>query len=328
MKVLALYWSFMIVGYIGGSKLRSKQGLSAKVQLLMSLTIYALCFIMGLGMGADRQVTSNLGSIGLQSLIITVFCVLGSMFFVFLARKILHMDRYGNVGKVVANEAAHVADAGEEKSSSDIKMTVIIVAVVAVGMLVGFLVISQMSVRGFAAFNSASSIAITVCLCILLGFVGMDLGIAGTVAQNIKKAGWRVLVFPFAAVIGTLAVGSITCIIMGFTFREGMAISAGFGWYTYAPAVITGAGSQYVVAGAVSFMHNVIRETAGIILIPLVAKKIGYLESTAIPGVAAMDVCMPIVERSCRQDTIVYSFATGLLMCLVTSIGVPIIMSV
>ena len=75
-------------------------------------------------------------------------------------------------------------------------------------------------------------------------------------------------------------------------------------------------------------MHNVIRELSGIILIPILAKKTGYLEVTGIPGVAAMDVCMPIVERSCRQDTVVYSFATGLLMCVATSVVVPLAMGV
>lgn len=69
-----------------------------------------------------------------------------------------------------------------------------------------------------------------------------------------------------------------------------------------------------MVASAVAFMYNVIRETAGIILIPVLAKKIGYLEVTGMPGVAAMDMCIPIVERSCRHDTVVYSFAIGLMM--------------
>ena len=83
-----------------------------------------------------------------------------------------------------------------------------------------------------------------------------------------------------------------------------------------------------MVASGVSFMHNVIREVSGIVLIPRLAKKIGYLEMTGIPGVAAMDVCMPIVERSCRHDTVVYSFAVGLLMCIVTSLLVPLAMGV
>ena len=92
--------------------------------------------------------------------------------------------------------------------------------------------------------------------------------------------------------------------------------------------MIASAGQQYMIASAVSFMHNVIREVTGIIFIPLVAKKIGYMESTGVPGIAAMDVCLPIVERSCGPNMVVYAFATGLIMCIVTSLGVPLIMGV
>ncbi|MBQ4595698.1 MAG: lysine exporter LysO family protein, partial [Firmicutes bacterium] len=150
----------------------------------------------------------------------------------------------------------------------------------------------------------------------------------GTVISSIREVGVRALAFPFAAVIGSIVIGTAASMFFGFTMREGVAISAGFGWYTYAPTVIASAGSEYMVASAVSFMHNVIREVSGIVLIPILAKKIGYLEMTGIPGVAAMDVCMPIVERSCRHDTVVYSFAVGLLMCIVTSLLVPLAMGV
>ena len=44
-----------------------------------------------------------------------------------------------------------------------------------------------------------------------------------------------------------------------------------------------------------------------ILLIPFVAKKIGYIETTGMPGAAAMDVCLPIVEKSTRSDIAVYS---------------------
>ena len=84
----------------------------------------------------------------------------------------------------------------------------------------------------------------------------------------------------------------------------------------------------HLIAGTVAFVHNVIRETASIILIPLCAKRIGYLEATAMPGISAMDICMPIIERSCREDTIIYAFLTGIFMNITASIGVPVIMGI
>ena len=130
------------------------------------------------------------------------------------------------------------------------------------------------------------------------------------------------ILVPLAAIAGSLLFGALYGLISPLTVREAVSVSAGFGWYTFAPGVIAEAG--HAVAGAVSFMHNVIRETLGIIIIPLAAQKIGYLEATAIPGVAAMDVCLPIVERSCRPETVVYSFCMGMIMSVAVPLLVPL----
>ena len=167
---------------------------------------------------------------------------------------------------------------------------------------------------------------LTIFLCVLIAIIGFDLGLSGTVAANLKSVGLKVLAFPLAILAGTMLAGGGAAMAFGFSLKESIAICAGFGWYSYAPAIITAAGPQYAVAGAVAFLHNVMRETAGIIFIPLVARKLGYLEAISIPGIGTMDVCMPIVEQSCRQDTVVYGFVSGFLLCIFTSFSVPFLM--
>lgn len=326
MGLLLMYWSFLAVGYIVGAKLKERADKFHAVQKAVMLMVYIMVLIMGLRMGVNEQVTSNLGTIGIQSLVITFVSVVGSILAIALSRKFLSIDKFGNAKGTLAEE--NISAESSKVDASDIKSTLVILSFVIIGMAAGCFIIAGMLPEILPAFDKISSLLLSVFLCILLWFVGFDLGLSGNVAANIKSVGFKVLVFPFAAVIGTLIFGTAACMIFGFSIREGLAISAGFGWYTYAPSVIASAGEQYMVASAVSFMYNVIRETAGIILIPILAKKIGYLEVTGIPGVAAMDVCMPIVERSCRHDTVVYSFAIGLLMCIVTSILVPIAMGV
>ena len=329
MGLLVLYWGFMIAAYIIAARNRHRAERLTFIQKAMMPVVYILVLIMGLRMGVNEQVTSNLGSIGLQSLVITALAVAGSMAAITAVRGVLRMDKYGNLKS--ADKGCDGETDTEEKqklSRSDIESTVIILGLVVMGMLAGYFVIAGMMPQILDDFNVISGHSLTVFLCVLLFCVGFDLGLSGTVVSNIRKVGARAFAFPFAAVAGSLIIGTMAGMIFGFSARESLAISAGFGWYTYAPTVIAGAGSQYMVASAVSFMHNVIREVAGIVLIPVLAKKAGYIEVTGIPGVAAMDVCMPIVERSCRQDTVVYSFAIGLLMCLVTSILVPLVMGV
>ena len=46
-----------------------------------SYIIYLLLFFMGLGVGTNREFMANISSIGLQSLVITLFSILGSVLF-------------------------------------------------------------------------------------------------------------------------------------------------------------------------------------------------------------------------------------------------------
>ena len=334
MKLLALYWSFMVIGYIIAWR-ASKSGKSYPwVAPAMLITVYGLCFIMGLRMGSNEQVISNLGSIGLMSLIITICTIFGSMGAIFLTRRLLGMDRRGEriAGRERSddNSSQRTAAAGTESESGgmDLKSTFIILILVACGMLIGCLIVLRRLPQILGMFDTVTYDSLIVLLCILMFFVGLDLGSSGTVLDSIRNAGFRMMAIPIATMAGTMIAGVAVCLVMGLTMREGSAICIGFGWYSYAPIVIASAGQQYMIASAISFMHNVIREVTGIIFIPLVAQKIGYLESTGVPGIAAMDVCLPIVERSCGPNMVVYAFATGLIMCIVTSLGVPLIMGV
>ena len=320
MKQLAMYWSAMVIMYIIASKLRSRKENFKWVGEAINVPIYILVLLMGLRMGANKEIVDSLGTIGVQSVIVSVLVIGCSILGVILMRAVLKMDRYGNVGADRVPNGQKPEKAAEANVAG-IRSTIIIGGLVAIGMAVGyFLIYKRYSVQD--AFLEKSDPAITVLLIILLAFVGFSLGLDGSVFGNIKKAGARVFLFPLAIVAGTIVGGVIYGLISSLSIREGVAVAAGFGWYTYAPNIIAQAG--YPVASAISFLHNVIREVVGIIGIPFFATKIGYIEATAVPGIAAMDVCMPIIEKYARKDTVVYGFATGLLMCILVPLIVPL----
>lgn len=190
-------------------------------------------------------------------------------------------------------------------------MTKVILISVVCGMLAGYFFLPGW-------FINISGDMLVAGLCILLFFVGMDIGREGTLVENFKKAGWRIIVFPFAIIAGTFA-GSLAAglILPSLGIRDALSVGAGFGWYTLAPVML----AEYsTTVSAISFLHNVMRELLGILLIPIVAKKIGYIETVSLPGAAAMDVCLPVVEKSTRGDIAVYSFLSG----VVLSIAVPV----
>ena len=193
-----------------------------------------------------------------------------------------------------------------------------------IGMAAGYFVIRSVFAGNMDLFDQLAGMGIKIGLCLLLIFVGLDLGLEGTVIDNFRKVGLRILAFPLMVVAGTLGGALLCSLFMDLSARECLAIGAGFGWYSLAPGIIMEKG--YVTASAVSFLHNVLRELLSIVLIPVVAKKIGYIETTGMPGAAAMDVCLPIVEKSTRSDIAVYSFVSGVTLSILVPVLVPLIL--
>lgn len=194
-------------------------------------------------------------------------------------------------------------------------MTKAIVISVVCGMVAGYFVLPQ-------AFLDISESILVVGLSIVLFFVGFDIGREGTIGKNFRKAGWRVVVFPFAIIAGT-CIGSLAAafLIPGVNIRDALCVGSGFGWYTLAPAMLAEYSTK---VSAMSFLHNVMRELSGILLIPIIAKKVGYIETISLPGAASMDVCLPIVEKATRGEIAVYSFISG----VVLSIAVPVMVGI
>ena len=363
MAYVILYLSCMAFGYFCGSRVRSKElsagGISGAANTVMLVSVSLMVFLMGVRMGSNEEVISNLGTIGLLSLFFTVWVMAGGVLAVTCARKLLRIDKYGilygrekrgggalkpedtqshrqgcsekpverNACCSGKEEKEGGADAGaaQEASDSDDSGTAglmmrLIIIFVAAGLAFGYFYV-RTRVAEPEAFHEKAGYVMTAGLCILMGSIGLDMGLAGKVAEQIKQIGFRVMVFPFAVILGTAAASFAAGLFLPLTVRESLAVGFGFGWYTFAPVTITGAG--HAMAGAVSFMHNVIRETCGIILIPVLAKKIGYIEVCSLPGVAAADIGMSLVEKSTRADIIIYSFAIG----IVESLLIPLLVS-
>lgn len=318
----------MILFYIIASKFRNKKDKLGWTSHAINVSVYLVVTLMGLRMGSNEEVTSSLGTIGVQSLIATSFVIAGSFIFVTITRKILRIDRYahrhekGEISKEQLKEKR--ANSKIEVDSENLRMTVIIIVILVITMIVGYFWIPKVFGSG-AIFAEKTEICMSVGIALLLVSVGFSLGLDGTVLSRFKTAGITVLIFPLVNVIGSTLFGALYGLIAPVTVKEGMCIALGFGWYTFAPSIIQEAG--FAVGGAICFLTNVIRETLGIIFIPLVAQILGNLEATVLPGVAAMDICLPIVERSCSEETVVYSFATGAVCCLATATLVPIIIA-
>lgn len=337
MTDVILYLGTCLVGYFCGRPLKKyedKLGWSGKVQ---SLSLIVLIFTLGLRIGANEEVVHSLHSYGVYAFFFTVLADAGSIGALFLVRKyFLRMNRYGEPVGSTASSGQEAAGEGSSsaKTSGDRrgplinKTTVMIVVFVILGILTGYF-FARERITDFDAFSSACSMVITVGLVILLFLIGLDIGLEGKLVENFKLVGLKVLAVPAAVFFGTFA-GSVVSFLflpkllgIPLTLMENFSIGAGFAWYSLAPGVILDAG--HISAGAISFMHNVMREVFGVVLIPVIANTVGYVECIAPPASPAMDVCLPVVEASTNGTVAIYSFISGFTLSFIVPLLVPLL---
>ena len=331
MDVLILYLSLCVLGYFLGAYLKKRNIVLKGASVLQTIALVALVFVMGARIGSEDEIVRSLDTIGLKALVITLFILAGTVLTAFVVRKLLGFDKYGNLKKAKDAKGTDVVNAevcvesckaqgeGEipdqpaEEAKSDKTMLLTIFIPVTLGILSGFLFLPGW-------FIAASGTIIVVGLSILLFFVGIDLGTEGTIVQNFKTAGWRVILFPFVMIIGTYIGSVVAGFVIGLSAKDALCVASGFGWYTLAPAML----AEYSIeVSAISFMHNVMRELIGLLLLPIVAKRIGHIESTGLVGAGSMDVCLPIIVRTTSGNMAVYAFIIG----VVLSTSVPIMVS-
>jgi uncharacterized membrane protein YbjE (DUF340 family) len=170
-------------------------------------------------------------------------------------------------------------------------------------------------------FMANTDILLDVGLCLLLFFVGIDIGNNKKAFVHLKKTGIKLLLIPISAAVGSIIGGMIISIFFGMNIFEGGAIGAGFGWYSLSAILIAPYSAEI---STIAFLTNVFREILAIIFIPIVAKHIGFYETIALGGATSMDTTLPIITRNTNSETAVVSFVSGLLMSIFVPILVPL----
>ena len=114
MSDIVLYLGITIVGYIIGSKLRNIKDKLTWTGKVQTVAITLLVFVMGLRIGANKEVVDKLDSIGLYAFAFTVVVMITTVIAITIARKILGIDRYGLMKDPTAN-----MDISEESAEVD-----------------------------------------------------------------------------------------------------------------------------------------------------------------------------------------------------------------
>lgn len=197
-------------------------------------------------------------------------------------------------------------------------MSLSILITVALGILAGLFVFPD-------ALAQHIGTIIDLGLCLLLFFVGIDIGRNKDIINQIKSNGYKILLIPLSVALGSIAGSILGGLALGLPLNESSAIGAGFGWYTLSAIVLA---KYSVQTSALAFITNVCREIIALISIPYIAKHLGKLEAIAPAGATAMDTSLPVISRSTDSNTAVISFITGAVLSTLVPIMVPLLISI
>lgn len=196
-------------------------------------------------------------------------------------------------------------------------MTIKILAAVILGILTGYFYFPSFMVEHIG-------LLIDIGLCLLLFFVGIDIGMQGNILKKIREKGFKILLIPLMIAIGSIVGAVAGGLLIKLPFNEAAAIGAGFGWYSLSAIELSKHSAQL---GTLAFITNVIREVIALITIPLIAKYIGKYEAIAPAGATAMDTTLPVISRSTDGSVAIVAFITGVVLSSMVPILVPLMMS-
>lgn len=119
--------------------------------------------------------------------------------------------------------------------------------------------------------HEASNLAVYA----MLAAVGMSLGFdsrAWRILRDLK--GWVVLV-PLMIIVGTFLGGVAAWTMLDMSFRDVMAVAAGFGYYSLSSMLINQLAD--VSLGSMALISNMVRELVTLLFAPLFARVFGGL---------------------------------------------------
>ncbi len=147
----------------------------------------------------------------------------------------------------------------------------------------------------------------------LLFLVGMSVGSNGQTWAILRRINWKIVLVPAIVVLGTLlGTGVVAYFLPGISWQEGMAVGAGFGYYSLSGILISQMHSETL--GVVALLANIMREMLTLLLTPLLVRHLGKLAPIAAGGATAMDTTLPIISRFTGSEYAIIAVFSGLVL--------------
>jgi uncharacterized membrane protein YbjE (DUF340 family) len=155
----------------------------------------------------------------------------------------------------------------------------------------------------------------------LLLMIGIEVGQNLGIFKEIRKHGTMLVAIPLGIIAGSAIGGYAASVLFHQPASTGLAIAAGYGWYSLSGILLTTLDSAQT--GAVAFMSNIFRELMTIISVPFLAKYLNKYSAIAPAGATSMDSTLPVISRYTDPEIVIMAFFNGAVLSALVPLLVP-----
>nr|WP_298413316.1 lysine exporter LysO family protein [uncultured Halomonas sp.] len=265
----------------------------------VNLSVYVILALMGISLTGLENLGEQLARMGGQALL---------LFAIITPINLVALGWLSRRSRLRAGTSPVVKDAPTSKLAA-MAGSLALAGVVALGVIVGV-------VLGNLGWTSVADLAEQLAewvLYVLLALIGCQLRNSGMSLKQIllNRHG---LAIAMTVATSSLVAGLLAAPLLDLRWNEGLAMAAGFGWYSLSGILI---GDQLgPVLGGAAFFNDLARELLAFLLIPLVIHRAAPL-AIGYGGATSMDFTLPVIQQhggiACVPIAVVSGFILSLL---------------
>ncbi|MEL0617841.1 lysine exporter LysO family protein [Cobetia marina] len=287
---------FILLPLILGYLVRIEQPARlAVVNQLVNASIYVILFLMGMGLAGLEQLGAGMAAMSGQAVILfAIITPLNLLALWALSRR-----------SALRADASRVVEGAPMTRWEALSGSLTLAAAVALGVATGV-------VLGLMEISLDTDTLAEWALYALLALIGCQLRSSGMSLRQIllNRHG---LFIALTVMASSLLGGLLAAPLLALDWNQGMAMSAGFGWYSLSGILI---GDQLgPILGGAAFFNDLSRELLAFLLIPLTIQRFTPL-AIGFGGATSMDFTLPVIQQTGGVACVPVAVVSGFLLSL------------
>lgn len=276
----------------------TRQSLLILVNRAVMWLMFIILFVMGVSLGQLDDLLQKLPTIGITALIFSV---------------VIHLCNI-SVLAVYDRKSPQPLLRNQKDLPSRLHLlmdSLKLCAMVLIGFIVGLVS------KGHYQLPLGSSTYVLVCLIFLVGVQLRNNGISLRQVFFNKAGIYTAFIFIFSSLLG----GIIAALLLSMPISQGLALSAGMGWYSLSSVLINDQWGP--ILGSIAFFNDLSREIFSLFVIPFFMQRY-RATAIGIAGATALDCTLPVIQRSGGIDVVPFAISFG----FIVNIAVPILLAI